>query len=357
MIGRNIINALLVTSVLSCCVNRWTEGEKELYGNTDSLAYRVSPLMIEENGVQVEAFLEDDLAKGSLTLFMKIKNDAETKIIIDLTNCSLLIDADRVAVPQVTTPYETEILPGKQQEYRIQYDPINSVDFFFRTGYRGDMKQQYSLNLNFILDQAGSPLLTKSFTFKMDEVTYSAYLQNSALEHSTQIYDFAFNSETYADEEEKYLTNVFSATKEDFSDKVFAITPAITINKVIANILTFRKGDTVTINMRLLNQDLHNLKIEPEKAIVISEGRNFNAVSLYSDSFDNGKLPGSYIFKPGTRLHMLLKYYVPGKIDRWQLSNDWIMVNSNDPKEKNAWVKLLYRDLSFEESSITKDIL
>jgi hypothetical protein len=242
-------------------------------------------------------------------------------------------------------------LSGEGENYEIRYYPINSVDFYFRSGYRGDMKQQYSLKLDFIIDEEGKQLFDDTFTFKLADSAYQTYTTQLAREKHMQIFDFDFDSETFAANQIDHLKNILPEDPHEHT--VLAITPSLTIDQVIVNTLAYKHKDTLMIDVRMLNQGAHGIKVLLNESNVKIDGKTYVVVDHFSDSFENGRLPDvAYMFKPGTRLHLLLKYYVPSAVSRWSLSNDWLLVHKPNAKA-DTWREWLHADVKFGESVIT----
>jgi hypothetical protein len=308
--------------------------------------YATDPIKIEQEGLLIEGTLEGDMIEGALVLILKIGNDRAHHVIVDYALCNLSIDTERVAIPSVSKEFKMVIEPGEEEVYELRYHPINSVDFYERSGYRGDMKQQYTLALDFIKDNKGNPVMNRSIDFQFDNVDYARY-QEKSREKNMRIFDFDFDSETFAQEQTGYLVQNF---KDTIQHEVFAITPAITIDRIVANFRSYQENDTLIIDLRMLNQSPHRLDVIVAKSKVKVSGRMLKPCKYFSDSFGNGTIDSIYAFKPGTRLHLLLKYHITEKFDRWQLMTDWLMISGT----KSRTAKLMYTDISFRESSITK---
>jgi hypothetical protein len=308
--------------------------------------HATEPVKIEQEGLLIEGTLSGDMIKGELVLVLKINNDRAQNIIVDYTLCNLSIDTERVAIPAVNKESKMVIEPGEEELYELRYHPINSVDFYERSGYRGDMKQKYTLALDFIKDNKGALVINRSIDFQFDDEHYARY-QEKAREKNMRIFDFDFDSEIFAQEQIEYLVQNF---KDTIQHEVFAITPAITIDRVVTNFRSYQENDTLVIDLRMLNQSPHRLDVIAARSEVKVSGRILKPCKYFSDSFGNGTIDSIYAFKPGTRLHLLLKYHVTEKFDRWQLMTDWLAIYG----AKSRTANLMYTNISFRESSITK---
>jgi hypothetical protein len=319
--------------------------------------YHTEPKILNESGVRVAIRMRSDLQKGELVVMMKIKNNSRENIAVDFMNCALNIDAERVAVPEVLRPYKSIILYDDEENYEIYFHPINSMDFFNAAAYRGDMKQQYSLDVNFLSNGNGRKILNKRVVFHLPDSVYQSYLRDQARQRLMNIFRFDFDSATFDAHEINYLSKIHlvskmpDATNGVMAPVVYSIDPAITINRMIFNINCYKEKDTLTVNMRMLNEDSYPLKIIPEKCVTKIFGESYAPVNIFSDSFKDGQFPGSaYVFSPGTRLHLRLKYFIPRAMDKCTLTNDWLLVRTDG----NNWKKLLFTDFAFRESMVTK---
>jgi hypothetical protein len=320
-------------------------------GRAASQEYQVYPNKVEKNGIHVATKLQSDLAKGELVLHMKIKNDSDKDIVVDCINAGMNVDDQRVVIPEILKEFKTTISSGGEEDYQIYYHPINSIDLYNRSHYRGDMKQAYSLDLNFISDGNGNQLMDARLVFKLSDGAYHSYLSANAREKYMQIYNFDFKNEVFDSEEGKYLKKVLNDdSKSDFA--IFSIDPAITINRMIFNINNYKENDTLIVDMRFLNEDSRSLKVIPAECLVKISGKTYRPLNHFSDSFESGRLPdSSYIFKPGTRLHLRLKYNVPAETETWELSRDWLLIKTGNDLIL-SWNKLLYKDIAFKKSTI-----
>lgn len=344
--------------IITCSCSDWrssTDHVASNLANVDPQHYAVNPSGIQARDIHVQAVLKDELKDGKLVLYMDIENNSDKSIRVEYENCSLNIDAERVVVPETTSEFKRELLPAEQEHYEITYHPINHVDFYFLSDYRGDMKQQYGLNLDFIVDDEGLPFSEKSFTFKMDDSSYQNYLTQYAREKHMQIFDFDFDGDAFAARQVGYLTKILPTRADEAQHNVIAITPSITIDQVVMKMLTYKYKDTLMVDVRMLNQGSQSIKVSLSNSTIDAAGAKYALADHFSDSFDSGRLPDStYIFKPGTRLHLLLKYSIPFDMNQWKLADSWLSVHNNRAS-KDAWSKLFYDDISFKESSITKD--
>lgn len=312
----------------------------------------VGPLAFDRNDILVETVLEGDLARGELLLSMRIWNRRSDEIVLDLPNCYLSIDDGREAIPDLQGQVGTAIIkPGESAEYKLSYHPVNAVSFYERTDYRGDIKKKYSLRINFIKDRTGTLLLEDVAQFEFSDAFYAAYL-NTAREKNMRIFDFAFEADDFVYAQEKHLDKIFPDAGG--AHEIFAITPALTIDRTIINFRTFSEGDTLTIDMRMLNQSSHAFDIVTSRCAIKMSGKVFKPCKMYSDSFSGKAIDDVYVFKPGTRLHLNLKYCGASGRNPWKLAADWIFVHSPNPEKAKPKVPFLYSDILFIESPITR---
>jgi hypothetical protein len=348
-----IILPLLIILLLASCRNDSAEDFFHLGNNSPSSEYRVQPKALEEKGVHVKIKTRNDLQKGEVVLLMNIRNDSDRSIMVDYMNCALNIDEERVAVPQVARPYKSTIPSDDEENYEISFRPINSLDFYNNTEYRGDMKQQYSVDVNFITDYTGQKVVSQRVVLALPDTTYQRYLQQYGREQFMRIFAFDFQSEKFDFQEAKYLNKILGAVHADgvneaHSRAIYSINPAIMIDRMIVNIFSYQEKDTLIVNMRMLNEDSYRLKIIPSKCVVKLAGQQVKPSSHFSDTFDEGHFPDSaYIFKPGTRLHLQLKYCVPEKFESLTMDNDWLLVNTGVNPDR--WANLLFDDLKLKE--------
>jgi hypothetical protein len=350
----------LPLSVVLLLVSCRNDSAEDFFGRQNDPAsseYRVQPKALEEKGVHVKIKTRNDLQKGEVVLMMNVRNDSHRSIMVDYMNCALNIDEERVAAGQVTRPYKSTISSDDEENYEIYFRPINSLDFYNTTEYCGDMKQQYSIDLNFITDYTGQKVVNQRVVLALPDTTYHGYLQQDAREQFMRIFAFDFNSEKFDFQEAQYLNKILGPVHADelnaaHARAIYSINPAIMIDRMIINIFSYQEKDTLIVNMRMLNEDTHRLKVIPDKCVVKLAGLQLKPDSHFSDTFDDGQIPDSaYIFKPGTRLHLRLKYYAPQKFESWTMSNDWLLVNTEVKPDR--WATLFFDDLMLKEFETT----
>jgi hypothetical protein len=347
---------------LSICIfsSCTTNVSEENTFDPNAAGYQVNLKKIVQGDIEVETSLKDDLPNGELILLMTIKNNSGDAISIDYPNCGLSVNVERVVVPEFRKSFKAEIPDGAQEDYEIYFYPINTLDFYYNTDYRGDMKQSYSLKLDFIRDKHQNQLMDKVFTYQLSDTAYQNYLNTYARERHMQI--FAFESDTtFVEKQTNYLKKILPEKKlqdddqpQNEGDFIFAENPGITVNKRLVKVNAYRYKDTLVVNMRMVNQDANSLKVLRSKCNINALGRVYSPASHFSDSFESGHLPDStYIFKPGTRLHLLLKYYIPEKLDKWELDMDWLLVDATKVHATTeTWKRLLQTDLVFRPAII-----
>lgn len=359
---RYILQLLPLTFLIfQACKPNTTE---ENVFDPQATGYQADFRKIVQKGVEVEASLKEDLQKGELILMMRITNNSGKSIFVDYPNCGLSVNPERVVVAETTKAFKMEIPDGEEENYQIYYHPINTLDFYYKTNYRGDMKQRYTLRLDFIRDKSQREIFnSEGFTFKLSENSYQYYLTNYAREKYMQIFAFVSDPD-FSETQKRYLEKILAESRRSEMNQdeqpgnedefIFAQDPAVTMNKRLIKINAYQFKDTLVVDMRMLNQDAQRLKVSlPHCKIEVKNG-TYAPVSHFSDSFPNGQLPDStYIFDPGTRLHLLLKYRVDEPLKAWSLNTDWLLVDAtNRGASDDRWKKLLYTDLSFTTTQI-----
>jgi hypothetical protein len=324
---------------------------------TTDLEYSISPKIVESNGIEIHASLNAELKSGELSLVMNVKNNTENKVTINYMDCSLSIDNERVVIPETRKQFKTVIRPGDREHYEILYHPINSPDFFNIADYRGDMKQHYSLKLDFIRDNNGSLLQGKSFVFELHDSIYHHYLRDYGRESQIQLYDCRINADSFITDQKNYLEKLGLVNEINSDDPeyhqdnfILATNSEFNIGNRILNFKSYRKNDSLWMNIWVINMAFDKLKIVLDKLSIEHSGHCYSPDKIVSEFFNyNQIIDSSIIVKPGARFAVLLKYAIPQKWDQYRLSSDWLLIRINNEKsKKDEYSRLLYKDLIFK---------
>jgi hypothetical protein len=351
---------LFIVCVISGCRNDGIEKQTEEFQiQSANAGYRPDKPILANADLRVLVKTRTDLEKGELVVTLNVKNYSARSIEVDYLNCVLNIDDERVAVPKVLTQYRSSIPYDEEETYEIYFTPINSVDHYTTAEYRGDMKQQYKVEMNFITDWRGERLINEHVVLSLSDSTFQDYLSKEAREDSMKLMEFDFDNQAFNLDEARHLKKVLyknlKINDSEYAASIFSISPSISINRMIFNLYSYREGDTLVLNMRMLNEDSYPLKIIPSKCLVNISGQDYRPVDQFSDSFESGQLPDdTYILKPGTRLHLKLKYRVPAEIDSWKLNGNWLLISSD--KNYGEWTRLFFEDLKFRQSVLTRQL-
>jgi hypothetical protein len=346
MIKYTLLLICFVSGFLSECTN-----------TTKDLEYSINPKIIEAKGIEIHGSLHANLKSGELSLVLKVKNNSENNVTVNYLDCSLSVDNERVVIPETRKQFKTVIRPGAGEKYEIQYHPINSLDFFNIADYRGDLKQRYSLWLDFIKDKFGNPLQGKSFIFELQDSAYHNYLRDYGRESEIQLYDCRINADSFITDQKNYLKKIglINESKSDAPEYhednfVLATNSEFNIGNRIINFKSYKQKDSLIMNIWVINMAFNKLRILLDKLGIEDSGHYYFPDKIVSEFFNyNEIIDSSIIVKPGARFNVQLKYVVPQKCDQYLLSSDWlrILINREKP-EKDEYVKLIYKDLIFK---------
>ena len=188
--------------------------------------------------------------------------------------------------------------------------------------------------------------------FEFSDTSYQSYLDHGR-EKEMHIFDFDFENDTFVQRQGAYLDRVLR--DESDAHEIFAITPAITIDRTVINFRTFKENDTLVVDMRLLNQSTHTLDVIRDRCAVKISGNTFKPCHFTSDSVFENNMDNVYLFKPGTRLHLNLKFCIAEEIDQWALVRDWLLIHqSGSAGGMSVAIPFLHSDIVFRKSSITR---
>jgi hypothetical protein len=351
MIDKIIWGCLIICCYLGCS------------GDYSEKGFIPTPKKIKSKKITVEASLRSNPAYSELILYLKVQNNSNKSIHVNYANCNLFIDAVRVALPVSKKTYKESLSPGEEENYEIVYSPINSMDFYIKANYPGDMKQKYMLKLDFISNNIGNPLMDRSFTFEMPDYEYKRYIQNYGRENKIQFFKYYFNKDTFITNQNKYLKEILSLNKNNRSsnteklldNNILVSGTQIIIDNRLINLLCSRQSDTLQINVWLLNNGIEKIKVILNKFTINIAGHEYRPISAQSEFFNYNQIVDSAILlDQGARFVLSLKYCIPENYEQYELGSNWLLVQDNlSMKSDIKFQELLHSNLLFKRCSIT----
>jgi len=328
-------------------------------GCTDNIlqkGYITHPKSISTKKIKITASLVADPAKNDLILYMNVLNNSKKIVRVDYTNCYLGIETDRVAIAEFRKSFKETLSPGDSEDYELRYTPINSPEFLKKANYSGDMKQKYSLKVDFIKDEKGTALSEKTFIFEMQDSAYKNYLRDLGIENKIQFYSYSFNKDSFISGQKKYIEAIVSMQDQmtdsnkdkPFDYYVMVSNSEIIIDNRVLNIISNRQEDTLCMKIWIVNMGTEKLKVLLNKFGVSDEDHTYYPFQMLSEFFNYSQvIDSSSILNQGARFNLLLRYVIPGKISQYKLNMDWLLIQNTDEIKKDDYRRLIYRDLTF----------
>lgn len=325
--------------------------------------YMSFPESIKEKKIKIEATLLTDMEKGELTLKMNVQNNSTKTIFVDYLNCYLTAHPEIAVLPETDKSYKNQITPGDYETYQLKYNPVNSLEFFKRINYKGDLKKKYSLNLDFIKDNEGIKISEKNFSFELPDSAYQNYLSRFGKENKIHLFDYGFNFDTFSILQKDYCKKILPVRSSDNSRPTDSIIgniilvsdSEIIIDNRVVGTQSYRQDDTLYMVIKLINMGTNKFKVVLNKFIVSANGKSLRPDGIQSEYFSYNQITDStVILKAGGRFVSLLKYKLPEKFDQFELDMDWLLIEKgSNIKKDDDYINFFCRDLAFKELSKT----
>ncbi|MBN1599473.1 MAG: hypothetical protein JW894_14355 [Bacteroidales bacterium] len=319
--------------------------------------YNISPKKIEEKGINVKISCETGMKEGELILKLRVKNRSNRTISVEYNNCCLTVDTNRMTFPETVTKYKTVLPPEENEVYEMVYHPVNSLCLYNKINYRGDMKQYYTLNLDFIKDEEDRVIIDDTIRFKMAERSYQDYLSEHGKNAKIKLFDLDLNRDSFINLQEKYMEELLYSDAENskigITENSLQIsgTDLILDNRII-RISGFQQSDTLYMEIGIINKGKEKLKVNLDSIKVNVQQRVYSPESIRSEYFlYDQSADSAIILKQGARFFFLAKYKLPGRISRFILHTDWLMIQSiNIGSYQKEFRRLIKDDLAFNSA-------
>lgn len=166
-----------------------------LAGCQSVLNYDSVPKVYEQKNFSLKTFLKFDPQKRQATLQMDFKNKSSNEILFQYPGAELRTTDSLSTLPYNGSKIPMEVQPGRSASVTLSFYPVNSRFYYQRIGFRGDLRKEYVLPLNFIQTKTNTPLDTNVIHLSCSDQQYKSYLSRYGKEKSIHIYSFAQTNE------------------------------------------------------------------------------------------------------------------------------------------------------------------
>jgi hypothetical protein len=320
----------------------------------NQINYTIGQEKIDSKKCSVKAAISLLPEKDEITLKFKIKNKTSGELRINYYGANLSIDSITSAIPESNKEYKTLLKPGETERYELRYHPVNSPSMFQKTGYRGDLKKQYSLNFGFITDNDGNKVIAGSIFFKMPDTVYGDYQKTYGKNKDYQLFELEPDTTKLISEQINHLKEHLVYEKPDQSEGTEQAEPVVLFNDSeiildnrVITISGYRKSDTLYLNSGVINMGKDKLKAQLNKLYVLVEGKKFFPLSVTSEFFAyNSPVDSAYLLKQDARFIFQAKYCIADKFQKFTVDKNWLQIQSTATKQTD-FVPLLVRDFQF----------
>ena len=207
---------------------------------------------------------------GDVFLEFNLLNKSSKSLIVKYLLTELSTAEGLRSSPEFTDSLKNQLASGEEGHYELSYLPINSRELYTEIGYRGDLKPNYSVDLEFL------GLKGKRLELKLAADAYAKYLANFGLEKSIEVFKIA-NAKKWEEEQKKCIQKPKDTSKPS---SVGIHDHELLVRGVVCKLSAHQSKDGVTLRIRLANQSDQLINVIPEKLQLYS-----NSELVESDNF------------------------------------------------------------------------
>lgn len=294
---RYLLLALIL--VVAAC----DQGQKVApFAERETTAYMLCKTPTLKDGVQMRAQL-DTSKQEQLQLKILIRNTSGSPLEVHPLEAALHTQDERRQQPLNISAEAKSIPAGEEKVYTLLYQPVNDLFLYQRSGLQGPWLQEYRLPLSFISG------LRDTLSFCFPEEDYLKYMAAAALKKPVL---YKPTHETTAPEaarrQEAYLRGIVGigqnaeAGSAYFSEQEF-FSGGINVRHAL-----FQRGDSVYLQLQLINHAPYVLELIPAKVAVSYRGEAYSPVRITGNASSN---KDSYHVRKGERQALTLVYKAP----------------------------------------------
>lgn len=204
----SVATALCVLFLFSCSAPR-------LEGPVSPLAYESTVTEIRDSGVTVTGrHLSLDSKTGLFVLQLLVKNTSVRPLTVSWADAQLTAAGSFSFAPVNVEPRQDTLGGLKTAIWRFEFLPVNNPPLFQRYHLRGDLHQEYSLDLSFIR-RGDTPVFSQHITYRLTDQQYQDYLVADGIESRLLEYSHGESSDTFAQRQSAYLERSGALHVED----------------------------------------------------------------------------------------------------------------------------------------------
>lgn len=258
-------------------------------------------------GVSLKVRL-DTMPGEQLQLRLWVHNRSSQALNITPAEATLLTDDERRQLPILAEDATIYTIPtGSEQELVWQYQPVNDLYLYQRSGLSGSLQQQYRLPLSFISGWSD----TLSFCFSQQAFLH---YKIKAEQQRPQLFRPSSNVTTReaAARQEIYWNKMArTALLETGGSAYFSDQEFFSSGVNLRNAL-FARGDSLYLSLQIINHSPHVLQLQPGQIRIATNKQQFSphTIAQTSEEF----LPeqnSSMSLRKGERLALMLVYPLP----------------------------------------------
>jgi hypothetical protein len=277
-----------------------------------------------DNG-SVKATLSANPQNGKLSLQLSLINNSSEDWFIRY-EAAAIKDADGRLTTALSYGIKKVIIPANSRQLvSFSFEPINSMDFYRKIDYKGDLKERYDFPLACIQTEKGKSLSLASLSFSIAEEVYQKYLEKDGKEADIRIYEFNLSRD--------FLAGYRSGQEPEIRDE------EIHRLGVHTRFRLWQFSDTLFSEWKITNQSQKVISIDPNQVFIQEQEETIYPLPITEGSLTDGK----WLIRPGGKFQYTFGFIANRELHGPILSMEGLTFEKEDP--------LFYLDIGFRVDS------
>lgn len=207
--------------------------------------------------------------KQQLQLKMVWQNKGSDTLLLNLSEAMLMNSRGRRSGPLESGQGPVQLLPFSTDTLLLTYEPVSDLQLYQRTGLRGPLDSQYQLPLHYV-QKGESPFLKDTLRFYLPPPVYKAFLFTSKAAKPVRLYKM--NKSVGMENRLRSHISRLKTAKESV-ENIRIMEEEVFVAGVNTRVGIYEQGDSLYLNLAIINHSPDKLKINPDHLMVGGKGK------------------------------------------------------------------------------------
>jgi hypothetical protein len=209
-------------------------------------------------------------------------NQGEDTLFINFSEALLWNETGLRIGPREHNFEPTRLLPSATDTVRLIYEPVSNLRLYQQTGLRGVLTSGYLLPMSFIQKGRGGSHFKDTLKFNLPQERYQEFLSSSNATEKISLYKIQKTTKQI-EAMETHLVNIYEEKSK--AETVRLTEEEIFVVGVNTRVGVYQQGDSLYMNLHIVNHSSSILEIEPQDLSLYGEGiyaadKEYEKVSL-----------------------------------------------------------------------------